>query len=132
MTNKKIFCEVWVDGKWHQLTYDEWLKFGKKQLHRVDGPSIKFPDGDQYWFQNNKQHRTDGPAVEFSNGVREWRLNNLLHRVDGPAVINLYGIEEWWLYGKVLDSSQIKDWICENKIDLSTQAGQTAFVLRWS
>ena len=132
MTNKRIFCEVWIDEKWRQLTYDEWFKLDMVKLHRVDGPCIMFRNGNRYWFQNGKQHRDDGPAVEFGDGVREWRSNNQLHRVDGPALINHWGIKEWWLYGKKLESRQVNDWICQNKIDLSTQAGQTAFILKWS
>ena len=34
------------------------------QFHRVHGPAVIWPDGEQWWFQNRQRHRTDGPAIE--------------------------------------------------------------------
>jgi hypothetical protein len=40
----------------------------KTVLHREDGPAVEYPNGDKYWFYNNKLHRSDGPAIEWANG----------------------------------------------------------------
>jgi hypothetical protein len=31
-------------------------------LHRLDGPAIEYPDGDESWYINDQLHRLDGPA----------------------------------------------------------------------
>jgi hypothetical protein len=32
------------------------------------GELYEYPNGDKYWFLNDKRHREDGPAVEYNNG----------------------------------------------------------------
>ena len=46
------------------------------KLHRVDGPAIKWWNGDKAWWSHGKLHREDGPAVEWCNGDKEWYLND--------------------------------------------------------
>ena len=46
------------------------------QLHRDDGPSIEFTNGNKYWYLNDKRHREDGPAIEFADGDKSWYLND--------------------------------------------------------
>ena len=40
------------------------------KLHRTDGPAIEYPDGSNYWYQNDRRHRTDGPAVIHPDGSK--------------------------------------------------------------
>ena len=65
-----------------------------------------------------------------------WYLNGLIHRIDGPAVTykNGTGLNLWYLHGKGIknDDQQIETWIKTENIDLKTEEGQMAFVLRWS
>ncbi len=32
-------------------------------MHREDGPAIKNPNGDEFWYRHGVLHREDGPAV---------------------------------------------------------------------
>ena len=42
--------------------------------------------GDKRWYNEQDQlHREDGPSVEFVNGNKFWFINDQLHREDGPA-----------------------------------------------
>ena len=34
-----------------------------------------YPNGDKYWYLNDKLHREDGPALEFASGNKSWYLN---------------------------------------------------------
>ena len=45
--------------------------------HRIGGPAIIHPSGEEHWHQNGKLHRTDGPAVVHPNGLRVWSLNGV-------------------------------------------------------
>ena len=46
------------------------------KLHRVDGPAIKWWNGDKAWWSHGNLHREDGPAIEYANGDKEWYLND--------------------------------------------------------
>jgi hypothetical protein len=81
----------------------------KGELHRTDGPAIKYDNGDREWWVNGKRHRTDGPAVVRADYYQEYWQNNKLHRTDGPAVIHAEGYQEWWVNGKFLPSKQTKE-----------------------
>ena len=35
-----------------------------------------YPNGDKYWYLNDKLHREDGPAMEWANGSKSWFLND--------------------------------------------------------
>jgi hypothetical protein len=47
--------------------------FGK--LHRMDGPAVISPDGNQLYYQNGILHREDGPAAIFHNGTQKWYMD---------------------------------------------------------
>lgn len=47
----------------------------QNQFHRVYGPAIIWPDGDERWCQNGKSHRLDGPAVIFPRGRKCWYID---------------------------------------------------------
>lgn len=160
MTDKKeIYCQAWTVDGCHSFTWEQWYDSnirdrlrihyengpaviysdGRKewwinnQLHRTDGPAVIRSNGKRLWFQNGQLHRPDGPAIEYTNGYYEWYLNGKLHRTDGPAMmIDPNGTEEWCTNGQILDKIQVENWLQENKIDISTPEGQTAFKLRWS
>ena len=44
----------------------------KRQLHREDGPAVKYANGTKWWYKNDQRHRDDGPAVERANGTKRW------------------------------------------------------------
>lgn len=46
-----------------------------RKLHRLDGPAVISPDGNQLWYQRGKLHREDGPAAIFFNGSQKWFLD---------------------------------------------------------
>ena len=84
-----------------------WYLNGK--LHREDGPSIEWADGDKEWWLNDKLHREDGPAIECPNGDKLWSLNGKRHREDGPAVEYASGHKEWYLNDKKVHPETIVD-----------------------
>jgi len=79
--------------------YQQWWLNG--QLHRLDGPAVARLDGYQAWYLNGKCHRADGPAVTASDGYQAWYLNGKCHRADGPAVTTSDGHQAWYLNGKL-------------------------------
>jgi hypothetical protein len=50
----------------------------KGQYHRIDGPTIIWPDGSKAWHINGKCHRLNGPAIEYVN-YEEWCINNIFY-----------------------------------------------------
>ena len=48
-------------------------------LHRIDGPSCEYREGDKLWFFHGKRHREDGVAIEECGGLMEKisRKNNI-------------------------------------------------------
>lgn len=49
-------------------------------LHRVDGPTIIWQDGQKEWYQNGKLHRINGPAIIEPDG-KQW------HYLDGQLLV---------------------------------------------
>ena len=49
------------------------------QLHRLDGPAIKYANGAKSWYQYGKRHRIDGPAVIWPDGTKWWYKNDRLY-----------------------------------------------------
>jgi hypothetical protein len=39
------------------------------------------------WYLVDNLHRTNGPAVKWHNDLEEWWVNGERHRLDGPAII---------------------------------------------
>ena len=62
----KPTCKIRPDGT------KEWRLNGN--LHREDGPAIKWTNGDKAWFLNGKKHREGLPAIEYANGNKVWYL----------------------------------------------------------
>ncbi len=77
----------------------------QNQLHREDGPTIEYANGDKYWYQNDKLHREDGPALEWSNGDKFWYQNGKFHREDGPAVEHANGDKYWYYNNQLIGKS---------------------------
>jgi hypothetical protein len=73
------------------------------KLHRLDGPAVKYSNGDKEWWYNGLRHRIDGPAIEYIDGYKEWYQNGLLHRIDGPAVEWEDGDKCWYYEDKYID-----------------------------
>ena len=73
----------------------------KKIYHRLDGPALKFNNGEQ-WYRYGKPHRVGGPAIYHYNGPCHWYVNGIRHRDDGPAIVYADGHIEWWLDGEWL------------------------------
>ena len=67
------------------------------KLHREDGPAYEGANGNKSWYLNGKRHREDGPAIEYASGTKAWHLNDKLHREDGPAMEWANGDKEWFL-----------------------------------
>ena len=59
-----------IDEDGNKFWYNE-----QGKLHRVDGPAIKWWNGDKAWWSHGKLHREDGPAVEHVDGSKFWYLN---------------------------------------------------------
>ena len=60
---------------------------------------------DRTWYLNGLLHRENGPSVEYANGDKCWWLNGKLHREDGPAIELASGYKAWWLNGKEYSES---------------------------
>jgi len=88
-------------------------------LHRLDGPAVIHPTGEQQWWANGKIHRTDGPAVMHADGTQGWCIHGKLHRSDGPAIIRADGEHEWWFNGKQVD--QLTHMLLVNQQTIQTQ-----------
>lgn len=76
------------------------LWYYNNQLHREDGPAVKWSDGTKIWYQNGLRHRTDGPAFEKLDGTKLWYQNDKLHRTDGPAIELADGRKEYRFHGR--------------------------------
>jgi len=105
---EEINCRIWTKDGYQDLIKHEWLNIDNNTLHRLDGPAIEYDDGTKKWMVDGKLHRLDGPAIEYNNGTKKW-----------------------WIGGEHLPTEEIEEWLEENKINLKTQEGQTAFKLRW-
>ena len=42
------------------------------RYHRVDGPAVIWPSGQQEWWVNGKRHRENDPAYIGADGSQEW------------------------------------------------------------
>jgi len=74
------------------------------------------------WYNDKDQlHRLDGPAVKYANGFKEWYVDGKIHRLDGPAVEYANGSKEWWVEGKKITEKEFNEYIkpkpsCEGKV----------------
>ena len=106
-----------------------WYVNGKQ--HRLDGPAVILNSGDKVWYKNGEIHREDGPAVIWYDGDEEWWQHGKKHRLDGPAVVHLYGNKGYWINDKELNTKEIENWIKNNNINLKRKEHQVLFVLRF-
>ena len=68
-------------------------------LHRHDGPTVTWADGEVQWYYNNKLHREgDEPAVIDYDGTQYWFKHGLFHRDGGPVKTQPDGYQEWAQY----------------------------------
>ena len=40
--------------------------------HRVDGPALVWPDGEQWWYRHGLPHFAHGPADLYADGRLAW------------------------------------------------------------
>ena len=71
----------------------------KTILHRIDGPAIKWANGNEAWYVNGKRHRLDGPAYDYAEGGKAWYVDDKLHRLDGPAFEYTDEDKAWFVNG---------------------------------
>jgi len=88
----------------------------KGYFHKLDGPAIKYTNGDKLWYKEGKLHKTDGPAMEWTNGDKEWYKEGQLHRLDGPAREHANGNKYWYILGKYLEEKEFNSWMNRIKI----------------
>ena len=50
----------------------EVYKDSEGRYHRVDGPAVIWPSGQQEWWVNGKRHRENDPAYIGADGSQEW------------------------------------------------------------
>ena len=71
------------------------------------------------------------------NTVVEHYMDGKRHRLFGPAVVitGKNGEEcyvEYWICGKELNTHEVKKWLANEQIDLSTEEGQLEFYKQFS
>ena len=103
----------------------------------IEKPAYRIDEaGRKIWYLKSKGerhfHNPDGPALIFTTGYKAWYIDGECHRTDGPAVCGAQGSERWYVNGKKLPEKEVEQWIKENNIDLSTEEGEMAFILRWA
>lgn len=79
MTNSKAIIDAVVEsGKESTCfvcdTYTEWRN-ARGNLHREDGPAIKYNMGIDLWYKNGLRHRLGGPAIECVDGENHFYVN---------------------------------------------------------
>jgi hypothetical protein len=85
----------------------------QSKLHRVNGPSIEYPDGSADWFKHGalvKKLYTTGTIVHYrdvADGPEEDARLVTKHRLDGPAVICLEGLEFWYVGDQHIDPDAV-------------------------
>ena len=47
----------------------------KGQLHKINGPALIYPSGDEVWFKNGKLHRIESAAVIYPDGYESYYIN---------------------------------------------------------
>jgi len=91
-------------------------KNSKGEYHRLDGPAIKFPNGETLWYKEGKLHRLDGPSAEYTNGDKIWYKKGLMHRTDGPAIQRENNEDREWykelfILGKDFEEKEFNSWV---------------------
>ncbi len=95
--NVLCLCDMLEETNREPQEYPQEYLDENGQLHRTDGPAVKWRAGDRFWYCHGLLHREGGPAIEWANGQRDWWRNGQRHRDDGPAIERPNGgKEEWW------------------------------------
>jgi len=69
-------------------------------------------DGDKIYINSKGElHRLDGPAVKYKSGYKRWCKKGLRHRIDGPAIKYSNGDKEWFILDKTFDEKEFNSWI---------------------
>jgi hypothetical protein len=97
------YCDKFKDRR-------QWKLNG--MLHRIDGPTIIWRNGNEYWYKYNRYHRNilpDGtaePSISCTNvtGTRYnvWYVDGKKHRIDGPAYMDSSGLHEYYIDGEFM------------------------------
>jgi hypothetical protein len=91
-----------------------------KKTFKFRNIEIRFENHYCYWYKNGLLHREDGPTVEYSNGNKEWYKNGERHREDGPAIEYSNEYKEWWRNGKRHLEAQLSDLIADRQHQIQT------------
>lgn len=96
------------------------------KLHRLDGPALLLPGGDEVWYRHGEIHRDEfgdlgGPAIIRGHGTREWWKHGQKHREDGPAIEHADGREKWFLNGQELSEEAVAERV-EKRLALQRRA----------
>jgi hypothetical protein len=78
------------------------------------------PEGDKFYYKNDKFHREDGPAIQYVDSGEEWHYEGKAHRIGGPAITRITHdkdcyirsstkncncspnmTKEWWVHDKL-------------------------------
>ena len=60
-------------------------------------------------------------------------VDGKVHCTNGPAVtVRGSNHREWYIDGRPLPKEEVESWLEENNIDLNTEEGEMAFILRWT
>ena len=95
---KKFYTKIRTDNHMSINVHGtkEW-RLPNGDLHREDGPAIKYADGGEQWWINGELHREGGPAITHATGSKFWYINGKRHREDGPAIEYKNGDKYWFL-----------------------------------
>jgi hypothetical protein len=63
-------------------------------------------NGAKIWYLNNSFHRVDGPAIIFPTGDESWYLHGKRHCEVGPAIDWIDMECGWFLHGEELTFNQ--------------------------
>lgn len=76
------------------------------------------------------------PVCYDDGMIKYWYLQSkgetYWHREDGPAFEDIDGSRHWWINDVQLPAKEVETWLEENKVDLKTNEGQMALILRWA
>jgi hypothetical protein len=97
-----------------------------EELFKGEPICITAIKGVMIWRIGAFPHRVGGPAVIYPNGDEMWYRYGLKHRVDGPAVMYEIGHNEWWFDG---DQFSFREWL--EKIPVPEKE-KTWLILKWS
>ena len=86
----------------------EWYNL-KGQLHRENGPAVKWTSGYKAYYINGIKHREDGPAIEYSDGAKYYYINGKRHREDGPAIEHADGGKWYFINDKLLTKKEFNN-----------------------